>query len=373
MRRLITTILAGATATSAQAGGIERALLPLGVLFEEGSYAELSFSGALPDVSGTASSMFGGFDSGDMAVGYGNVAAAYKSDLTEELSLGVFFNEPYGANIGYPGGTNYYAQGATAELDTNSLTAILKYRFPSDVSVYGGLRYQTLSAEADLPYYGLGTPLGPVGYTADGDQDEAWGYLVGVAYERPDIALRVGLTYSSEIEHELDVQEDSPIFPFFFGSSSINTSTQVTTPQSVTLDFQTGIAEDTLLFGAIRWVDWTEFEINPLGYSQLPYGALVDYEDDRWTYSIGVGRRLNEMWSVAGSIAYEPSTGSITGNLGPTDGFTAVGFGVTYEQANVSVTTGIRYVWLGDAETPQGSDFEDNTAVGGAITIGYSF
>ena len=367
-------MLVGAAATSAQAGGIERTFLPLGALFEEGSYAELSFSGALPDVSGTASAMFGGFESGDMTVGYGNVGAAYKDDLTEELSLGIFFNEPYGANIGYPGGTNYYAQSATAELDTNALTAILKYDFPNAVSVYGGIRYQTLSAQADLPYVGLGIPgVGPVGYTADGDQDEAWGYIVGVAYERPEIALRVGLTYASAIDHELDVQESSPVFGLFLGTQDLNASTNVTTPQSVTLDFQTGIAEDTLLFGAVRWVDWTEFVINPEGYSQLPYGPLVDYADDRWTYSIGVGRRLNEMWSVAGSIAYEPSTGSITGNLGPTDGFTAVGVGVTYEQANVSVTTGIRYVWLGDAETPQGSDFEDNTAIGGGITIGYNF
>jgi long-subunit fatty acid transport protein len=134
-----------------------------------------------------------------------------------------------------------------------------------------------------------------------------------------------------------------------------------------------------LVFGDIRWVEWTQFEIAPEGYSQLvdpstgqPLGPLVEYEDDRWTFSLGVGRQLTENWAVAGTVAYEPSTGSVAGNLGPTDGFTSVGFGVTYTQNNLRITTGLQYLWIGDAETPQGSHFDGNTAVAGGIQIGYA-
>jgi long-chain fatty acid transport protein len=378
MNRFLPTLLVStAAATGAYAGGVERALTPFDVMFQDGNYVQFSFAGVSPDVSGTAPSgpPFYGFDSGDMTEGYSTFGIAAKSQLTEELSFGVFYEQPYGADVNYPSGTNYYAQGATAELETNAVTAVLKYRFPNDVSIYGGLRYQMMSATADLPYVSGG-------YTVDGDLDGAWGWLVGVAYEKPEIALRIGLTYSSEITQELDTEEVSAAFipTGIAAAGRLASTTEIVTPQSVTLDFQSGVAENTLVFGSVRWADWTEFDISPSGYSRLPnpltgqpLGPLVEYEDDRWTYTLGVGRQLSEEWAVAGTVAYEPSTGSIAGNLGPTDGFTSVGVGVTYTHASFRVTTGLRYVWLGDAETPQGSDFNDNTAIAGGIQIGYSF
>lgn len=377
MTRLVLTAAATTAiglAGTAGAGGVERTTLPLGVLFEAGNYAEIAFGGALPDVSGTSNPPFGNFSSGDMTVGYGTVDLAFKTQLTNEVALALFYGQPYGADVAYPAGTNYYAQGARAELETHALTAVVKYRFPNNVSVYGGLRFQTLSADADLPYVSGG-------YVVSGERDDAWGYLVGVAYERPDIALRVSLTYASEMTHELDTEETALAFipTGIAAAGRLASTTEIVTPQSLTLDFQSGVAPDTLVFGSIRWAEWTEFNITPSGYSRLPsltggtLGSLVEYEDDRITYSLGVGRRLNDTWAVAASAAYEASTGSVAGNLGPTDGFTSLGFGVTYTHQNVRVTAGLRYVWLGDAETPQGSDFEDNDALGAGIRVGFSF
>ena len=363
-------------AGAANAAGVERALTPFDVMFEEGNYFQLNIAGSLPDVSGTASEDYLGFDSGDMSVGFGTVGLAYKNQVSEALSFGLFYDQPYGADIAYPEGTNYYAQGATAELTSHALTSVVRHRFPSNVSIYGGLRYQTLSAEADLPYV-------EGGYAVEGERDGAWGYLLGVAYERPDIALRVGLTYMSEITHELDTEEVALAFvpTDIAAAGRLASTTEIVTPRQLVLDFQTGVAEDTLIFGDIRWVEWTAFDISPEGYIQLPdrsnsgetLDPLVEYEDDRWIFSLGVGRQLTENWAIAGTVSHEPSTGSVAGNLGPTDGFTSVGLGLTYTQDNLRITTGLRHIWLGDAETPQGSDFDDNTAIAGGIQIGFHF
>ncbi len=35
------------------------------------------------------------------------------------------------------------------------------------------------------------------------------------------------------------------------------------TPQSVNIDFQTGIAANTLAFANIRWVHWDQFAVTP--------------------------------------------------------------------------------------------------------------
>lgn len=376
-RILLPCLAASVAATGAFAAGVERSVTPIGVMFEPGTYAELSFSTAQPRTSGRESNaglvqgfLLDGAPSGDMTAGFSTVGLAYKQQLTPAVALGLFYDQPYGADTAYPAGTGYYAAGSRAELESHSVTAVLKYSFPSNVSVYGGLRYQTLSATADLPYI-------QGGYTVDGERDEAAGYLVGVAYERPEIAFRVSLTYASEIEHTLATTEIAPIFaaPMVGISPTgvVADETDLVTPQSVTLNFQTGIAADTLLFGAARWAEWTEFAIAPPGYEALAGEPLVEYEDDRWTYSLGIGRRLNETWSVAATLGYEPETGSGGGNLGPTDGFKSVGLGATYTQGDVEVTGGVNYIWLGDAETPQGSEFEDNEAVAAGLKVGYRF
>ncbi len=35
------------------------------------------------------------------------------------------------------------------------------------------------------------------------------------------------------------------------------------TPQSVNIDFQTGVAANTLAFANLRWVHWDQFAVTP--------------------------------------------------------------------------------------------------------------
>jgi long-chain fatty acid transport protein len=91
------------------------------------------------------------------------------------------------------------------------------------------------------------------------------------------------------------------------------------------------------------------------------------------TYNLGLGRRFNETWSGALTLAYEAPDGEITGNLGPTDGFASIGLAATYTRDKLKVTGGIRYVDIGDATSSIGGNFSDNSGVGIGIKVGYSF
>lgn len=88
---------------------------------------------------------------------------------------------------------------------------------------------------------------------------------------------------------------------------------------------------------------------------------------------MGLGRRINDNWSVFGRVGYEDPTGDVASRLAPTDGLTSVGLGATYTQGPVSVTGGLEYVWLGNAVDASGVEFADNTAVGLGLSIGYNF
>lgn len=303
-----------------------------------------------------------GASSGNMSPDYTLFGLGYKYQFNDQLSFSIIYDQPFGADANYPAATGYFAGGATAELDSSAITGLLRYKIDDNWSVHGGLRYQSLEAVANVPFVG--------GYTARAEKDYGLGFVAGAAYERPDIALRVALTYSSEISHELATTE--------FGA--LTSTTAVETPQSVNLDFQTGIAADTLLFGSIRWVDWSDFDITPAQYLGATGGSLVSYDNDAITYNIGVGRRFNENWSGAVSIGYEKSNGGFSSTLGPTDGNISIGLGGTYTNGAVKVTGGVRYIKIGDANTtlnaPSGlaaGNFNDNKAIAVGLKIGYSY
>ncbi|RAZ83608.1 hypothetical protein DDV93_15035 [Cereibacter johrii] len=358
-------------AGAAAAGDIERSQQSVGILFEEGRYAEFTFGAVNPDVSGSV----GGIGSGNMAGNFNTWSLGYKQPLGANMDLALILDQPIGADVDYPDEGLYPLAGTTAELRSNAITALLRYKFQNNVSLYGGLRAQSVEGKAHILFdiYQNGTYIATTDYNLETNRDWSLGYVLGVAWEKPEIAARVALTYNSAIDHTLEGDETgtNPIFGDRSGESDFDT----TVPQSLNLEFQTGIAEDTLLFGSVRWVDWTEFLIDPEIYQYyFPGIPLVAYESDRWTYTLGVGRRFNEQWSGAVTVSYEPQTGDDTGNLGPNDGFRSIGIGATYTHENMKITGGIRYVELGNATTRGvGAEFDDNNALAAGIRVGFTF
>ena len=271
-----------------------------------------------------------------------------------KVDVAVIADQPLGASVKYVDGP---AAGGSASITSKALTFVGRYKFDNNFSVHGGLRVQTIEATAAVPFVG--------GYTVDGERDTGVGYVAGVAYERPDIAMRVSLTYNSKIKHDLDTSENSVAI----GSTS--TSTEIETPQSLNLEFQTGIAADTLLFGGVRWVDWSEFDITPARYAG---GSLVDYSEDVVTYTLGVGRRFSDVFSGQFSVSYEEAQGGLAPNLGPTDGYISYSIGGEYKvNDQTKLRGGIRYIDIGDATTTASIPFADNSAIAVGASVVYTF
>jgi long-chain fatty acid transport protein len=359
MKNILMTASAVALgAGAAVAGGVERSTQSVAILFEKGSYAELSFGFASPDVSGT----FGGaVSSGDMAGSYSTVSLGFKQALNETLDIALILDQPIGADVDYASGTGYPFAGSNATIKSAAVTGLLKYRFPSNVSVYGGVRAESVSGQVRI-----NAPLLLINnYTLETETDYKLGYVAGVAWERPDIAARVALTYNSTITHEFDGTETVAGFPVP-GPATFETEV----PQSLNLEFQTGIAANTLLFGSVRWVEWSVFDVPAPALAT----NIVDYTDDTITYTLGVGRKFNDQWSGAVTLGYEAGDGLPTGNLGPTDGMTSIGIGATYTLNNMKITGGVRYVDIGDATTRTiNGVFTDNSALAAGVKVGWTF
>lgn len=356
------------TAGMATAGGIDRQRLSYGVLFEEGNYLELGLSHVAPDVSGAYSAAFGPFNgtsTGDMAGDYTMLSFAYKHQFSDKLHFGLYINTPYGANANYTAGP--YA-GLAATWNSRQIAGVLRYEVTDAVSVMGGLRYIRSKAQIAIP-----STLFPAGYTAIGETDSEVGYIIGAAYEKPEIALRVGLTYESGVTHDFQTTETAPLFARFALPTTIVGTTEIEMPKSITLDFQSGVAKDTLVFGSIRWSEWSVWEVRPAGYETATGDNITSFDNDVVTWTLGVGRRLNENFSIFARVGYEKANGGEASRLAPTDGSKSFGIGGTFTKDNLKITGGIEYVRVGSAVDGSGVVFSGNDALGLGVNVGFRF
>lgn len=271
------------------------------------------------------------------------------------------------AQAGLDGVTNLLSidEATNVEVRSNTLTLIggMKFGAENQFQVYGGPVAQRLQADVKLRGNAY---KGAAGYTAHSAPNQDYGWLAGVSYSKPEIALKAALTYRSEIDHSIDMYEDFPALAIQGQSRTGVSNFEVTTPKSVNFDFQTGVNPTTLATAKIRWVPWSDFSISPTKYTQASKLPLVDYSDDQWQVELGLGKRIAPKFAVSGSIGWDSGAGDPTTSLGPIEGYYSVGLGAKYDVTeNWAVSAGGKYLWFGDAEgaLPDRtivSNFEDN-------------
>ncbi|MCS3528504.1 OmpP1/FadL family transporter [Acinetobacter johnsonii] len=391
--------------TSVFAAGLDRSGQSIAAFLQPGNYFEAGISILDPEVTGKDTS---GNQTGDMASDYYFPHAALKIQATDHFSVGLIYDQPFGADAEYSGNSTFvenrpvpFQGGTSVTVDTQNLNLLFGYQPNENWNLYAGAVYQTVDGTVLL----RGTTYSVFnGYDFRTGEDESVGWLAGVAYQIPEIALKASVTYRSEIEHKMTADENFGAAGFITGPASalnpvmtaLNASsgeTKLTTPQSVNIDFQTGIMANTVAFANLRWVDWSNFKVQPYNFAKLsqvlgqsglvankPNGFnLIDYKEDQISATVGVGRKFNERWGGNVSVGWDSGAGNPVTTLGPTEGFWSVGTGVRFSPAeNYFIGAGVKYFWLGDADAVTGAHsnagkFTNNDAIAYGLNIGYKF
>ncbi|TCB33927.1 transporter [Acinetobacter sp. ANC 4910] len=401
-------ILAALPTAGAFAAALDRSGQSISAFLQPGNYFEAGISILDPSVSGTANA--NGSSISDMGDDYYFPNAALKLQVNDHFSFGLIYDQPFGADATYStsdsvlaaNGSGLFHNGTEStnvEVKTQNLAMILGYQPNENFNIYGGGVYQTIKGHVKLRGLAYGGAAGFGGYNADISEDSATGWLAGFAYQIPEIALKASITYRSEVEHSVGIDESSvgtgalsAIMnnPALAGVSATG-DTDVTTPQSVNLDFQTGVMANTVAFANVRWVNWKDFAIRPYAFGVAagktpgyPNGFdLVAYSDDQWSTNVGLGRKLNEQWAGNVSVGWDSGAGNPITTLGPTEGYWNLGLGVQYSPTPATfIAGGVKYFWLGDAKAQTGAqfgtsnyvaNFSDNDAIAYGLKLGYRF
>jgi long-chain fatty acid transport protein len=370
MREFSTYLLAGSAlalmaVSSAQAGGFQRGSADTDILFEKGQFSSrfgLTYvdpQRGFTSINGQSGD-FGGY-TGDYQIP--SVAIAFGGD---DFSCAGTYVETFAADADYtgsPGGalpqqassfagtggviadsnrTNLagaasVSRTASLSFKSNEFGATCRASYTNDIgrfSVIGGLLAEDFHFEGRSfgTTFSVVPGLGRVAVATtqidvDSDGEYKAGYRIGAAFEKPEIALRVQAIYRSEIQHD-DIAGSGavrvltslvPTLPAGAVVGVASTLNEAISPQSLTINAQTGIAADTLLLASFRWTDWSTNKSvissisNPAaGISSSSYSPYN--WDDGYTASLGIGRAFTDKISGVVSLGYDSgvSTGSET-------------------------------------------------------------
>ncbi|WP_425070347.1 OmpP1/FadL family transporter [Sagittula sp. S175] len=407
--------------TTAFAAGLDRSGQSVSAIFAPGGTTTLSYGIVNPQLSGKDIGTGGSYS--DVGETYGQASIAHTVEINDKASFALIGEQPYGADINYNSSPLTTKLGGTsADFNSISLTAVARYKISDRFSIFGGVSAERLDSTVTLNGTGyrdaitvagvakvagvsataLGAALADLkagnftsptiaavggiaaasamassvtaaqagfvatnGYSFRMSHTTQPHYLIGAAYEIPDIALRIAGTYHFETTHKADTVET------LLGTTT-NGTVEFVTPQSFNLEAQTGIAAGTLLTASWRWTEYSAVDLVP-----TRLGSDLVNLDDTNRYTLGIARQFSDKLALSTTISYEPEGDDLVSPLGPTNGLVGLSLGGRWTDGPLNISGGVNYSWLGDAKAAIGNtaqaQFSDNHAIGVGLKIDMKF
>ena len=375
--------------TAVDAGGWETGRLDTGFLYQDGTYVEAQYGSLDYSVNGTTqanqkhemakdqkrmslSGKFaaGGFDIGLTSFGSGAIqmdgqgaavdTTACKTAL-QQYTIAAEATPPSVADMltqaNSMGANCSVVPSADVKLNTQALMA--RYSFNDKYSVIAGVRQSSLR-KSSLDTLAAAYSIDAVSKT---------GAVYGFAYERPDIALKFEILRSESITIDLVGK----------AATILDVTGTLVIPEATTINFQTGIAENTLLIASAHRVNWTGSDVK-LNVAASPSLNQASDFSNTTSYSLGLGRKLNEATSASLTYSWEKGTnpgGASTSPFTMSNGSETLSAGVQHKIGSITISGGISYTKAGDVDVTHSSgltaSYADNSVTAVGIKFGYNF
>lgn len=273
----ISALSAGILSASAvMAGGFDNSSRGFDIIYGDNNVITTSYGQtAVPmkaktqQGSGNPSSVVA---SGEIIDDFQRPQLGVRYNIAENVICATQYEVPFEAGVEYKDDSLSYANSATdiksAPISTNynskSLTVACGYDMSlstGSMKIFGGPKIQQVKGSFDEDI----TPND----VADNDNllveldggTEA-GYILGLAYEIPDIALRASILYHSQIDYTATGTNKTYLPLNLLGMSdeivTADAKAKTFTPQTIEIAFQSGIAENTLAFLKMRWSEYSK-------------------------------------------------------------------------------------------------------------------
>jgi len=345
----ISALSAGILSASAvMAGGFDNSSRGFDIIYGDNNVITTSYGqtavpmkAKIQQGSGNPSSVVA---SGEIIDDFQRPQLGVRYNIAENVTCATQYEVPFEAGVAYKDDSLSYANSATdiksAPISTNynskSLTVACGYDMSlstGSMKVFGGPKIQQVKGSFDEDI----TPND----AADNDNllveldggTEA-GYILGLAYEIPDIALRASILYHSQIDYTATGTNKTYLPLSLLGMSdeivTADAKAKTFTPQTIEIAFQSGIAENTLAFLKMRWSEYSKLatlsvkadestkvstgttlaQINQIAQANgsTAFDSLINpevsmFSNDTLDYSFGLGRRFSDQLTLGASFS----------------------------------------------------------------------
>jgi len=342
------------TSTAASAGGLERGGYNIDLLFDPSTYAaeaaatyvnpqrELDNVVDVNPANGIGSNGIGGGQTNGVGEteSYWVPRIGVKAGFGDSVDCMADYSQPWGAHT-KPGASWMGANdNIETKIESDNYAATCSYKWDvgkGQFRIIGGGFYQEVGGFKER----FVSPLVAPGFDGIGRLDlegSGWGWRAGAAYEIPEYAFRASLVYNSAVDLDnlggtIDLTKVQLPIPGggSFPGSKYDVSSFASMPDSLELKVQSGVAPGWLVFGSVKWTDWSQLQVIQVNANEpsptRPATSLVLLYRDGWTVTGGVGHKFNDQWSGAASLTWDRGTSHGYGNQ--TDTWT-LGTGVSY-------------------------------------------
>lgn len=353
---------------SVQAGGFARGDADTEILYEDGNVAARGgVIYVIPKRSFATINGATGTDD-DFSKNYAIPSFSAKARISENLSCAFTYTQPFGAK------SEYGSQAQLADLTADGLAvrttnAVKQSKFYTNE--YGGTCAVNFDVGPGQVYFIGGGFVESFNYTETKtlgtlnlEDSSAGGYRIGAAYEIKEYALRTELMYRSQVDHEVS-GKFRPIAAIAtaLSASEVSSTGSGSLPQSLELNLQSGVAPGWLVFGSVKWTDWSVLQT--LNYS-IPALASIGqnanqqknfFWQDGWTITGGIGHSFNENVSGAVTLTWDKGVG--TGADIMSDVWTlGVGTQIKGGPGVLRLGAGLSYLTSGSQSVSKGADFD---------------
>ena len=351
----------------ASAAALERSGQSVHALLEKGNYAEVALlhvdtniSGQVQHQQNIAELGVQDFSTGNLVNNQHFIQAALKLQPHPQISVALLFDQPYFVDVDYHyspilSGEPLPIENADIKFDSRNITALIGYQPTQHWNLFTGLSYQSFSGDLKI---GTQVDYTFFDYHAHFPKDHAWGWLADVSYQIPEYAFNTAITYRAKIKHRTNASESFWGFPLEIAPQQ---ATEIQTPESVNLDFHTGLPAQNFLYGSLRWVNWQDFKIQPTQFAAILQSEglgnqfnLIDYQKNQWSTRLGVAHQWSSKWITAVEGLWDTGAGNPASSLNPVDGYVGVGTGAVYHfNSKTFMIAGLHYLHFTKPDTTQ--------------------
>ena len=275
----------------------------------------------------------------------------FAMDINDQMRFGFGITAPFAVYSSY--GKNWVGRysAVNSEMKTIDLNPGIAYRVNDQLSLGFGVSVQYIDVDLSKSLF----TGGPDGYSEVKGDDWGFGFNLGATYEF-DPTTRVGLSYRSRVEH--DLEGDAEISGAGARSGKYDVTADWTAPDWAALAFYKRLNDQWAIMASTRWTNWSTYDKLQIDLASTgtPLTVVEQKWEDSWSFNLGVSYDYNPDWTFRAGYVFDqsPVQDEYRNPSIPDSDRNAIALGFSYRpMANLSVDFGYMHIWFKSASTDE--------------------